>query len=194
MSKAILIIFAFIAAASALSLAPATVAGATVRNFEYFMSNQETVNGLLAKMSGIQGTLGFNDVNYMNQIAGEIFLYADIMDRNPYHSLKWQLKINLSLGALRVIDISAKARVSTGGRTLLIVGKAFEIHQAIPQVFSEQRQCHKGGRKYGPFGPRKEHCNTIKVPRGLNGAEINQVNQALINKIPDALKSISPNK
>lgn len=193
MSKAILIIFAFIAAASALSLAPATVAGATVRNFEYFMSNQETVNGLLAKMSGIQGTLGFNDVNYMNQIAGEIFLYADIMDRNPYHSLKWQLKINLSLGALRVIDISAKARPATNGRTLLLVGKAFEVHQAIPQVFAQQQKCHKGGKKFGLFGPRKTHCNTIQVPRGLNGDEINQINQALIRKIPDALRQIGQN-
>jgi len=193
MYKAILVLFAFVAAASALSLAPATVTGAQVRNFEYFMSNSETVNGLLSKMSGIQGALGFNDGNYMNQIAGEIFLYADIMDANPYHSLKWQLKINLSLGVLKVIDISAKARVTNGGRTLLIVGKAFEIHQAIPQVFATQQQCHKGKRKYGIAGPKKDICNTIQVPRGLNGDEINQVNQALINKIPDALRSIGQN-
>ena len=121
-----LVICALIASASALNLAPATVTGATVRNFEYYMSNQETVNGLLQKISGIQGALSFADQNYMNQIAGEIFLYAEVMDHNPYHSLKWQLKINKALGVLRVIDISAKARAATNGRTLLIVGKALK--------------------------------------------------------------------
>jgi len=185
-----LVLCALIAGASAMSLAPATVTGATVRNFEYFMSAQETVNGLLHKMAGIQGELAFADQNYMNQIAGEIFLYAEVMDHNPYHSLKWQLKINKALGVLRVIDISAKARAATGGRTLLIVGKAFEVHQTIPQVFAQQQQCHRGGHKFGVFGPRKNHCTTINVPRGLNGDEINQINNALINKIPEALRQI----
>jgi len=185
-----LILCALLASASAISLPPATVTGATVRNFEYFMSAQETVNGLLQKMAGIQGELAFADANYMNQIAGEIFLYAEVMDHNPYHSLKWQLKINKALGVLRVIDISAKARPTNGGRTLLIVGKAFEVHQSIPQVFAQQQQCHAGKRKFGIVGPKKQICNTINVPRGLNGDEINQINQALINKIPDALKQI----
>jgi len=187
-----LVLCALIAGASAMSLAPATVTGATVRNFEYFMSTQETVSTLLQKMSGIQGELAFSDANYMNQIAGEIFLYAEVMDHNPYHSLKWQLKINKALGVLRVIDISAKARAATGGRTLLIVGKAFEVHQSIPQVFGQQEQCtDTGRRKFGGLaGPRKKECRMINVPRGLNGDEINQINQALVNKIPDALKQI----
>ena len=189
----VILALALVVSASALNLPPATVTGATVRNFEYYMSNQETVQGLLNQIWGIQGALDFADQNYMNQIAGEIFLYAEVMDHNPYHSLKWQLKINKALGVLRVIDISAKARPTANGRTLLIVGKAFEVHQAIPKVFDKQKKCHKGGRKYGLFGPRKEHCTTIDVPRGLNGAEINQVNQALINKIPDALRQIGQN-
>ncbi len=69
-----IVIFAFIAGASAMTLAPATVTGATVRNFEYFMSNQESVNGLLQKLTGIQGALGFNDKNYLNPFSVSIFL------------------------------------------------------------------------------------------------------------------------
>jgi len=136
---------------------------------------------------------GKNLLERVNQIVGEIFLYAEIMDAQPYHSLKWQLKINKSLGVLRVIDISAKARAATNGRTLVLVGKAFEIHQDIPKVFTQQQQCHKGGHQFLFFGHRSNKCNTIQVPRGLNQAEINQVNQALINKIPDALKSFGQN-
>jgi len=175
---------------SAIDLPPAQVTGATVRNFEYYMSNQETVQGLLNQIWGIQGALDFADQNYMNQIAGEIFLYSEVMDSNPYHSLKWQLKINKALGVLRVIDISAKARAANNGRTLLIVGKAFEVHQSIPQVFAQQEQCHDGKRKFGIVGPKKHHCDIINIPRGLNGDEINQVNNALINKIPEALRQI----
>ncbi len=191
MSKLIIAVaFALIVGVSAIDLPPATVSGATVRNFEYYMSNSETVQGLLNQIWGIQGALNFGDTNYMNQIAGEIFLYADIMDANPYHSLKWQLKINVSLGVLRVIDISAKARPNGAGRTLLIVGKAFEIQQAIPQVFNSQQVCTTGHKKFGIVGPKKHECHTVNTPRGLNGDEINQVNNALINKIPDALRQI----
>jgi len=186
----VILAFALIFSASAMDLAPASITGATVRNFEYFMSHQESVQGLLNQIWGIQGALDFADQNYMNQIAGEIFLYAEVMDSNPYHSLKWQLKITKALGVLRVIDISAKARAAPNGRTLLIVGKAFEVHQSIPQVFDNQVVCHQGGRKFGIVGPHKHTCNTIQVPRGLNGAEVEQVNQALINKIPEALRQI----
>ncbi len=177
----------FLVGASAMDLAPATVTGHMVRNFEFYMSNQEDVNGLLNQIAGIQGALDFWDQNYLNQIAGEIFLYAEVMDANPYHSLNWQLKITKALGVLRVIDISAKARPNGNGRTLLLVGKAFEIHQEIPPVFDQQEVCHKGKHQFVVFGHRKNVCDYIQTPRGLNGAEINQVNQALINKIPEAL-------
>ena len=179
----------FLVGASAMDLAPATVSGQMVRNFEFYMSNQESVNGLLNQINGIQGALGFADGNFMNQIAGELFLYTDIMDSNPNRSLKWQLKINQGLGVMRVIDVTARGRVNGNGRTLTMVGKACQINQAIPQVFDQQQQCHKGKHKFVIAGPRKNICNTIQVPRGLNAAEINQVNQALINKIPQALSS-----
>jgi len=185
-----LVVLALVCGASAMDLPPATITRATVRNFEYFMSHQESVQGLLNQISGIQGALEFQDQNYLNQIAGEIFLYAEVMDSNPYHSLKWQLKINKALGVLRIIDISAKARAAPNGRILVLVGKAFEVHQQIPQAFDNQVVCHKGGRKFGIVGPHKHTCSTIQVPRGINGAEIEQVNQALINKIPEALRQI----
>ena len=179
----------FLVGASAMDLAPATVSGQIVRNFEFYMSNQESVNGLLNQISGIQGALGFADGNFMNQIVGELFLYTDIMDANPNHSLKWRLKIDQGLGVMRVIDVSARGRVNGNGRTLTMTGKACQINQPIPQVFDTQEICHKGKRKYGIAGPRSTHCDHIQVPRGLNAAEINQVNQAMINRIPSALAS-----
>ncbi len=177
----------FLVSASAMDLAPAGVAGHIRRDFEFYMSNQESVNGLLNQLNGIQGALGFADGNFMNQIAGELFLYTDIMDANPNHALHWQLKINQSLGVMRVIDVTVRGRANGNGRTLNMVGKACEIHQAIPQVFDQQEVCHKGKHQFVVFGHRKNICDYIQVPRGLNGAEINQVNQALINKIPEAL-------
>jgi len=185
-----LILCALIASTSAISLAPATVSGGISRNFEFFMSNQESVNGLLQTMSGMQGALGFSDMNYMNQIAGEIFLYADIMNSNPNHALKWQLKINKGLGSMRVIDISAKSRAVANGRTLVFVGKAFEINQPIPQAFDVVEHCVEGKRKYKIAGPRSRTCTKNNVPRGLNQGEINEINQALINKIADGLRSV----
>ncbi len=136
-----IIAFTLIVSASALNLPPATVTTAIVRDFEYFMSNKSTVHSLLHQIAGIQGALDFKDQKYLNQIAGEIFLYAEVMDLNPFQSLKWQLKINICLGVLKVIDISAKARPTQNGRTLLLVGKAFEVHQSIPEVFDEQTSC-----------------------------------------------------
>jgi len=177
----------FLVGASAMDLVPATVSSQIVRNFEFDMSNQESVNGLLNQINGIQGALGFADGNFMNQIAGELFLYTDIMDSNPNHALHWQLKINQGLGAMRVIDVTARGRANGNGRTLTMIGKACEIHQAIPQVFDQQEICHKGKHQFVVFGHRKNICDYIQVPRGLNAAEINQVNQALINKIPEAL-------
>ncbi len=179
----------FLVGASALNLPTATVSGQIRRDFNFYMSNQENVNGLLNMLNGIQGALGFADGNFMNQIAGELFLYTDLMDANPNRELRWQLKINQGTGVMRVIDVSAKGRVNGNGRTLTMVGKACQINQAIPQIFDQQQQCHQGKRKFGIAGPKKNICNTIQVPRGPNAAEINEVNQAMINRIPSALAS-----
>jgi len=188
-----LIICALLASASALNLPPALVSNTFVRNYLYSMSDEDTSKDLLQKMSKIPVEFSFNDHNYMNQIAGEIFMYAEFLDANPYHSLSWQLKITKSLGVLRVIDISAKAKAVGHGRILLIVAKAFEIHQHIPQVFGQKENCVKNGRKYGITGEWKYKCSMVDVPRELTSDEINQVSQALIKKIPAALREVGQN-
>ena len=171
-----------IASASALNLPPASFSAITNQDFYYQVSVGESIPGLTNKISGIQGALGFNDPKYLEQIGGDLKFHIDAMQSTPYRSLTWSLTIKRHLGVLRVIQVTAV--INSG--TLHINGKFVEVTQSIPPVFNVTRVCHKGGRKYGIAGPRKEHCEDVRTQRGLNGDEIAQVQQALMNMIPHA--------
>ena len=178
-----------IASAAALNLPPASISAVVSKDFYYQVADGDTPQSFTSKISNIQPALGFADAKYLEQIGGDLKFHVDAMQTTPYRSLTWSLKINRALGVLRVIQITANLNAATKGLT--IIGKYVEVHQSIPAVFNVQRVCHKGGRKYGLFGPRKEHCNNVSTPRGLNGQEIAQVNQALVNMIPKATAKLN---
>jgi len=173
-----------IASASALSLPPASISATVSQDFHYQVTVGESIPSLTNKIANIKSALGFQDQKYLEQIGGDLKFHIDAMQSTPYKSLTWSLKINRNLGVLRVIQITAN--LNAGAKSLHINGKFVEVTQSIPPVFNVTRVCHKGKRRYGLFGPRKEHCKNVSTPRGLNAAEIAQVNQALMNMIPQA--------
>ena len=171
-----------IAGATAFSLPPASISAVVNKDFHYGVSVGESIPGLTQKISGIQHELGFTDPKYLDQIGGDLKFHIDAMQSTPYRSLTWSLVIKRHLGVLRVIQVTGV--INSG--TLHINGKFVEVTQSIPPVFNVTRVCHKGKRKYGFAGPRKEHCNDVKTQRGLNANEIAHVQQALMNMIPQA--------
>jgi len=173
-----------IASATALNLPAPTITALVTHQFSYGVTPGQSIQSVTSKISNIQPALGFADANYLNQIGGDLKFHIDAMEHTPYRSLTWTLKINRALGLLRVIQITAT--LQGDNRTLTLLGKYVEVTQPIPPVFDVQTVCHKGGRKYGIAGPRKEICDNIQTPRGLNGQEIAEINQALVNMIPQA--------
>jgi len=192
-----LIAIVLIASASALlDLPPATISGLSIKNFEYYISGQESPDALTSILWGIQGPLEFNDQGYLQQISSEILMSIDLLENLPYHSLRWQFKVNKAVGVLRVIDIVARARPANGGRILMIVGKAVEIIQKTQYAgflkMTPENLCRQGGSNLY-FVKALGHtwdCFLVLGKRGLNGEEINQINQALIAKMPDAMKKL----
>ena len=173
-----------IVSASAFNLPAPTISAAVSHNFNYQVAIGESIPSLTQKIANIQPALGFQDAKYLQQIGGDLKFHIDAMQTTPYRSLTWSLKINTRLGVLRVIQITATLQANT--KTLNINGKYVEVTQQIPAVFNVTRVCHKGKRKYGLFGPRKEHCNNVSTPRGLNAQEIAQVNQNLMKMLSQA--------
>ena len=166
-----------IASASALNLPPASISAPVSLNFYYKIADGESIQSLTHKISNIQSALGFQDQKYLEQLVEGIKSHFDAKNLTPY-KFPQILKINRSLGLLRVIQITASVQVKT--KTLMINGKSVEITQNIPPVSNRAKVCERR-RRYSLYGDRKV-CRLAN----LNETEIAQVNKALMDMVPKA--------
>jgi len=173
-----------IASATALNLPPTSISAPVSLDFYYQVADGDTLQTFTNKISNIQPALGFQDKKYLEQLVEGIASHFKGQNVTPY-KFPQILKINRQLGVLRVIQITVTAQEKT--RTIMITGKYVEVNQNIPKVFNVTKVCHKGEkRKYGLLGQRKEVCRDVSVERGLNSAELAQVNKALMDMVPQA--------
>ncbi len=122
-------------------------------------------------------------------------MQIDLLESLPYHSLRWQFRVNKAVGVLRVIDVVARARPANGGRILMITGKAVEVIQKTQYPgllkITPESSCRSGPNLvWVKVLGHTWDCLLILGKRGLNGEDINQINQALIAKLPDAIKKL----
>lgn len=124
---------------------------------------------------------------FFDTIASEIMLALDTNCNADIYHKEWKLTVTQKTGSLKVIEVKA----TIAQDTVKITGGIVDVSVPVPTVYNVEQSCERGNRKYGVAGPRKNHCHNYNVERGLNGDEILEIQNALLNKIPDASKLLN---
>ena len=115
-----------------------------------------------------------------DRIIQEVLYMAKNSD---YRSTRWTLRIERDSGVLEVFGLIAHV----GPDSIKFSGGRGVITQPIPPVYDVKQVCHRTGqRRFLIAGPRDMECNTVHIPRGLNGNELSMVQQNLMNYVVSA--------
>jgi len=121
---------------------------------------------------------------YGKDTTDRIIQEVSYMAKNyDYRSTKWTLRIERDSGILEVFGLIAHV----GPDSIKFSGGRGVITQPIPPVYDVKQVCQRSGqRRFLIAGPRDMECNTVHVPRGLNGNELSMVQQNLMNRVVSA--------
>jgi hypothetical protein len=176
-----IIVCCLLAISSAFQLAPASISP-----IRYLQVNYDIHNNPITFRDLVQTNFDIS-IDQASTIIEEIKLALEV-DNAKVHHMRWEFKLSNHVGVLKVIVLNAS---SINNGLVKLVGRAVTVTQPVPAVYEARQSCYRGSRRYGFCGPRPNICNTYHVERGLNGHEIELVNNALRAKLPEAQKLLS---
>lgn len=121
------------------------------------------------------------DQTYISKFFDEFKIIYDKQTDSILKKLKMDFWIRPSIAEIKLLHLEMSSLKDTVNfKSMVTYGRV-----DIPQVYATSETCsHSGRRKYfGVMGPRRRQCTTHYVHRGLNGGEIDLVNNILTDKI-----------